>query len=143
MPEEQPPADPRVAGSDWSWRHPDADSPDADPGAGQPQTAPEPPAPETLETPRRALPRSEDFRRTVGFTVLGTIVPGVGLIAAGRRVVGSVVLALFVLTLAAIGVAAAVDRDAEPSRGARDVGQPVAAGHLVPRPARSRGEGIR
>ena len=48
----------------------------------------------------------------MGFTVLGTIVPGVGLIAAGRKVVGSVVLAVFVLTLAAIGVAAAVDREA-------------------------------
>lgn len=90
MPEEEPPADPGSPRSEWSWS----------PGEDAPVQA------------RHALPRNEDFRRTVGFTVLGTVVPGVGLIAAGRRVVGSVVLALFVLTLLAIGLAALVDRDA-------------------------------
>lgn len=95
MPEEQPPSQPddQAAGnaadqSSWSW---------SSPGDG--------PA-------RRALPKGEDFRRTVGFTVLGTLVPGVGLIAAGRKVLGSVVLAVFVLALAVIGLAAAVDREA-------------------------------
>ena len=91
MPEDQPPADPRGSSSSWSWSRPDGGD---DSGA------------------RRALPRNEDFRRTVGFTVLGTIVPGVGLLAAGRKVLGGVVLGVFVLTLAAIGVAAAVDREA-------------------------------
>ena len=69
-------------------------------------------AAETPVTARRALPQGEDFRRTVGFTVLGTVVPGLGLIAAGRRAVGWVVLAVFVLTVAALGIAAAVDHDA-------------------------------
>ncbi len=99
MPEDQPPAEPGGPGSHWSWSRP-----------GQGGADPAPRA-------RRALPRSEDFRRTVGFTVLGTVVPGVGLIAAGRRVVGSVVLALFVLTLATLGVAAVVDRNALVSIG--------------------------
>ncbi|MGI3782445.1 MAG: LCP family protein [Janthinobacterium lividum] len=89
MPEEQPPVDPATTqGPDWSWSRPE------DAGA------------------RHALPRNEDFRRTVGFTVLGTVVPGVGLLAAGRRVVGSIVLGLFVLTLVAIGLAFLIDRDA-------------------------------
>jgi polyisoprenyl-teichoic acid--peptidoglycan teichoic acid transferase len=97
MPEEQPPSQPddkigatSAEQASWSW---------ARTGQG------DGPA-------RRALPRGEDFRRTVGFTVLGTLVPGAGLIAAGRKVVGSVVLGVFVLALAVVGVAAAVDREA-------------------------------
>ena len=93
MPEEQPPVDPGTKGSDWSWSRPQ------DPRA------------------RHALPPNEDFRRTVGFTVLGTVVPGVGLLAAGRRVLGSVVLAVFVLVLVALGLAALLDRDALVSVG--------------------------
>jgi LCP family protein required for cell wall assembly len=110
MPEEHPPADPG-SGSSWSWSRPE-DAPE--PGAGTTSGTHDAPTPVTA---RHALPRGEDFRRTVGFTVLGTVVPGVGLIAAGRRVVGSVVLALFVLTLAAIGIAALVDREALVSMG--------------------------
>ena len=106
MPEEHPPADPGTPGSDWSW----SSSADAQTSAANPSTLPTKPA--TPTGARHALPPNEDFRRTVGFTVLGTVVPGVGLIAAGRRVVGSVVLALFVLTLAALGIAFLVDRDA-------------------------------
>ena len=52
MPEEQPPSQPDEKTTDhgaWSWSRPDHG--DA----------------------RRALPRGEDFRRTVGFTVLGTL----------------------------------------------------------------------
>ena len=92
MPEEQTPSQPEdqtTENGTWSWSRPGHEEPG-----------------------RRALPRGEDFRRTVGFTVLGTLVPGVGLIAAGRKVVGSVVLAVFVLALAVVGVAAAVDREA-------------------------------
>ena len=125
MPEEQPPADPDRPGSDWGW----SDSEEAEDTAVRPAVpreaapaastaVPTPPAASTSPAaPRHALPRNEDFRRTVGFTVLGTVVPGVGLIAAGRRVVGSVVLALFVLTLVALGLAALVDRDALVSIG--------------------------
>ncbi|MGI3783785.1 MAG: LCP family protein [Janthinobacterium lividum] len=105
MPEEQPPADPDP-GSDWTWTRPEDGTQDP-PAEPTPTAAHAAPA-----TARHALPRNEDFRRTVGFTVLGTILPGAGLIAAGRRVVGSVVLGLFVLTLLALGIAALVDRDA-------------------------------
>jgi len=105
MPEEQPPANPDP-GSDWAWSRPE--------GGGQEPAAGSSPASAhaARAQARHALPRNEDFRRTVGFTVLGTIFPGAGLIAAGRRVVGSVVLGLFVLTLVAIGIAALVDREA-------------------------------
>jgi len=107
MPEEQPPADPG-AGSDWNWSRPEggAQDPAADPGSREAAAHAGP------VRARHALPRDEDFRRTVGFTVLGTVVPGVGLLAAGRRVAGSIVLALFVLVLLTIGLAALVDRDA-------------------------------
>ena len=107
MPEERPPADPDP-GSSWSWSRPE------DAHQGPAADAPPPRARAHAAPPvaRHALPRNEDFRRTVGFTVLGTVLPGAGLIAAGRRVVGSVVLAVFVLTLVALGLAALVDRDA-------------------------------
>lgn len=106
MPEEHPPADPG-AGSDWTWLRPET----AQDSAAESKSS-RVAAHAALPPARRALPPGEDFRRTVGFTVLGTIVPGVGLIAAGRRIVGSVVLGLFVLTLAAVGIAALVDRNA-------------------------------
>jgi LCP family protein required for cell wall assembly len=105
MPEEQPPVDPDHHGSGWFWSRPDGAQDDPGPEAAASND-------DTPHTARRALPRGEDFRRTVGFTVLGTVVPGVGLIAAGRRVLGSVVLGVFVLVLGALGVAAALDRDA-------------------------------
>jgi LCP family protein required for cell wall assembly len=47
----------------------------------------------------------------VVFTVAGTILPGLGLLAARRRVLGGIVLGLFVTVLLTIGVWAAVDRD--------------------------------
>ncbi|HLT62267.1 MAG TPA: LCP family protein [Microlunatus sp.] len=49
------------------------------------------------------------FRRTVLFTILGTLIPGTGLIAAGRKAAGFAVLAVFVLGLATLGIWAAVD----------------------------------
>ena len=110
MPEDHPPADPGNPGSDWYWSRPE-DAP------GTPAAAPVAPADGPSPAPRHSLPRNEDFRRTVGFTVLGTVAPGAGLIAAGRRVVGSVVLGVFVLTLVALGIAALVDRDALVSMG--------------------------
>ena len=63
------------------------------------------PAPEA----RRSLAPEDDFRRTVLFTVAGTALPGLGLIAARRRLVGSVILGLFAATLIALGIYAAVD----------------------------------
>ncbi len=76
-----------------------------------PEPTPEPGTGDSgdTSTARRALPRQEDFRRTVLFTVAGTVLPGLGLIAARRRVVGAVVLGLFVAIAAAIGVYALVD----------------------------------
>ena len=59
---------------------------------------------------RRALHPGDDFRRTVLLTIAGTIVPGLGLLAAKRRLVGGLVLGLFVTVLLTIGVWAAVDR---------------------------------
>ena len=75
MPEEQPPVDPDHPRSGWSWSRPEAPGPAESAAPDAPPHGP-------------SLPRNEDFRRTVGFTVLGTVVPGVGLIAAGRKVVG-------------------------------------------------------
>ncbi len=49
------------------------------------------------------------FRRTVGFTILGAIIPGSGLLAAGRKKSGAVVLAVFILGLVALGLWAVVD----------------------------------
>ncbi len=49
------------------------------------------------------------FRRTVLFTILGALIPGVGLLAAGRRKAGAVVLTVFVLGLVTLGLWAVVD----------------------------------
>ncbi|CCG05645.1 LCP family protein [Blastococcus saxobsidens] len=46
-------------------------------------------------------PRSaRSFRAALGWTVLGALVPGTGLLAAGRRWLGAVVLAVFLLLVA-------------------------------------------
>ncbi|MGH8827025.1 MAG: LCP family protein [Jiangellaceae bacterium] len=47
----------------------------------------------------RGRPSAADYRRFLGRSVIGTFVPGVGLIAAGRRRVGYVVLGGFLLGL--------------------------------------------
>ncbi|GAA1825948.1 LCP family protein [Microlunatus capsulatus] len=49
------------------------------------------------------------FRRTAALTVAGTVLPGLGLIAARRRVVGGVVLGLFAVALVVLGLWAALD----------------------------------
>lgn len=59
--------------------------------------------------PQRALDPANDFRRTVLLTIAGAVVPGLGLIAARRRVVGGVILGLFVTVVFTLGVWAAVD----------------------------------
>jgi LCP family protein required for cell wall assembly len=64
------------------------------------------PVPEPLGNARgrHATPRGQGFERVVGWTILGSIIPGAGLIAAGRRVAGG--FALTVATLVAIGLGA-------------------------------------
>jgi len=57
----------------------------------------------------RAAERPPNFRRTVWFTVLGTILPGSGLIAARRRVTGAIILTLFVTAVLVVGIWALVD----------------------------------
>jgi polyisoprenyl-teichoic acid--peptidoglycan teichoic acid transferase len=61
---------------------------------------------------RRALTepsRGKPFSTTVLLTIAGTAVPGLGLIFAGRRVLGSVVLALFATMALIVGLWAATD----------------------------------
>ena len=72
----------------WSWDTPQRDRPPA----------------------KRALPPEDDFRRTVLFTIAGAVVPGVGLIAARRRVAGGVILGLFVAALIGLGLWFTLDR---------------------------------
>ncbi len=52
------------------------------------------------------------FRQTVLLTIAGTVVPGVGLIAARRHVAGLVVFGLFLTAIVALGIYAAFDRQA-------------------------------
>jgi LCP family protein required for cell wall assembly len=68
---------------------------------------------------RRALHPRDDVRRTVVFTVAGTILPGLGLLAARRRVLGGLVLGVFVTALLTIGIWAAVDRESLTSLAVR------------------------
>ena len=84
MPDQQPSPGP------WGW-----DLPSSSP-------TPDPPVERQPDPPRR-------FRRTAALTVAGTVLPGLGLIAARRRVVGGVILGLFGLTLATLGIWAALD----------------------------------
>ena len=104
---------------EWRW--------DDDPHGGQPdQRQSGAPAEELGEAdaqagtvPRRALNPAEDFRRTVLFTVAGTVLPGLGLWAARHRRAGGAVLALFVTVLLTLGIWAAVDRDSLTSLAVR------------------------
>ena len=75
----------------WSWRLPD-----------------ESPAPEHRAHEDATPPPS--FRRAVAFTIAGTAIPGLGLIAGRRRIIGSIILGLFAATVLALGIYAAVDR---------------------------------
>lgn len=50
-----------------------------------------------------------DFRRTVLFTILGAIIPGTGLIAAGRKKAGFTVFGVFVMGLVTLCLWAVVD----------------------------------
>ncbi len=50
---------------------------------------------------RHATPEGQGFGWVVGWTIIGTMFPGTGLVAAGRRVVGFLVIGAEVLLLAA------------------------------------------
>ena len=56
------------------------------------------------------MPPPRSFRRAVALTVAGTAIPGLGLIAGRRRIVGSVILGVFAAGLLALGIYAAFDR---------------------------------
>ena len=89
---EQTPGEPERAGGgssagSWEWQLPD----------GERQPAPEP------------RPAPPSFGRTALLTIVGTLLPGLGLIAARRRVIGGVVLGVFALTLVTLGLWAALD----------------------------------
>lgn len=66
----------------------------------------EPPTGETAGR-RYAIPEAppgRGFGATSLWTILGTIIPGVGLIAAGRRLAGSIILGALVLGVAGLGI---------------------------------------
>ncbi|HEY9410816.1 MAG TPA: LCP family protein [Jiangellaceae bacterium] len=50
----------------------------------------------------RAVARPEEYRRFLRFSAIGALIPGVGLIAAGRRVLGWLILLVFLAGLGAI-----------------------------------------
>ncbi len=85
-------------------------------------STPQPPSPadgdaEVLQPPPRRRGRAHapdpaadrSFSRTLLLTVAGAVVPGLGLIAARRRVMGSIVLGVFVSGLVVLGVWVAAD----------------------------------
>jgi polyisoprenyl-teichoic acid--peptidoglycan teichoic acid transferase len=74
----------------WSWQLPAA-----------------PAAPTRTATQTTPAPRT--FGRAVALTVVGTAIPGLGLIAGRRRIIGSIILGLFAASLLALGVYAAFD----------------------------------
>jgi polyisoprenyl-teichoic acid--peptidoglycan teichoic acid transferase len=70
------------------------------------------PDPPPQRRAKRSPAREDDFRRTVLFTIAGTAIPGLGLIAARRQIIGSVILGLFATSILALGIYASVDRQA-------------------------------
>lgn len=68
------------------------------------------PSGHTSGAPRRvAAEDSSGMGRAVGWTILGTILPGVGLWRSGRRVVGSLVMAVALLLVGGLAVFAATN----------------------------------
>ncbi|SDS59528.1 LCP family protein [Microlunatus soli] len=87
----------------WSWDLPQRAQSSYDPAE---------PVAEGSARPRRAahIDAGDDFSRTVLLTIAGALVPGLGLIAAGRRRVGTAVLSVFVLLVVGLAVGAIADR---------------------------------
>ncbi len=77
----------------WSWQLPD-----------------QPPAPAHGQHDDDDDRTEPSFRRAVVYTILGTAIPGLGLIAGRRRLIGSVILGLFAAGVLALGIYATVDR---------------------------------
>lgn len=114
-----------MAEQDWSWDLPD-----------ETRAALRPKRPATPKRPKRALPPrdaagSDAFQRTILFTVLGTILPGLGLIAGHRRKIGVAILSLFVLAGAGVGLWALIDLDGLLSLGVKPRALLLIAGILV------------
>lgn len=80
---------------------PDADQQPAPRHAAEPGPVPAEPSEGQHRNPRRAMSDAH-FRRTMGLTVAGTLVPGLGLFAAGRRVAGGIILAVFIGGIAVV-----------------------------------------
>lgn len=83
--------------------------PEASPGPATPRRALETdPAPNAVggAGARRALAPERSFGSAVGWTVLGTLIPGLGLLRGGRRVLGSAILLLDVLVLGGLAYVA-------------------------------------
>jgi len=85
-------------------------------GASNPgQDAPAPPA-DTTGTGKRFAPQEpaatgRPFGSTVGWTIFGAIIPGVGLLRAKHKVAGGIVLGVFVLLICALVYGVAFDRN--------------------------------
>ena len=54
--------------------------------------------------------KEPSFRRAVVYTIAGTAIPGLGLIAGRRRIIGSIILGLFAASVLALGIYGTVDR---------------------------------
>lgn len=67
------------------------------------------PAPSAVPRKAQPAPAGDDFRRTVVFTIAGTALPGLGLIAARRRLAGWIILSLFLAVAVTLGIWAALD----------------------------------
>ena len=66
-------------------------------------------APSAVPRKPQPAPAGDDFRRTMLFTVAGTALPGLGLIAARRRLAGWIILGLFLAVVVTLGIWAALD----------------------------------
>jgi polyisoprenyl-teichoic acid--peptidoglycan teichoic acid transferase len=95
----------------WNWELPSSEP--NDPAWFRPGTShwPRQPGRPASAPPRngRSTPPDNDFRRTVAYTVAGTALPGLGLIAAKRRVAGWIILGLFLAVVSTLAVWAALD----------------------------------
>jgi LCP family protein required for cell wall assembly len=63
----------------------------------------------SARTATQTTPAPRTFRKAVGLTIAGTAIPGLGLIAGRRRIIGSIILGLFAAGLLALAVYAAFD----------------------------------
>ena len=89
------------------WSIPPDDSSDS--AGGSERLDPTQPADDHPPLPPRRAKADNDFGRTVGFTIAGTAIPGLGLIVAKRRLVGGIILGVFVTAVLVVGLWAAVD----------------------------------